>query len=706
MCRSAGEGGRRCPCARGDRRRAYQRARYASEKVRAEYEGSHSPPVDTDEETSEETSEDVIGVEYSENTNEDDLLDNLEDLPEIPEMSQQQRDAVRDAARARIAAGQARAEETFQAIPESIMMSVEQFEAFHADRKNSSLLGSDDARRELVAAHQALGADVALAAECEYQSALIREGLDDAHVDDLYERRLASDPDQMALNRLNEALDAELAEAKAAGRASIAARLNPLMASSSEDLERPPVTNEELYEFLRRCHGDHVTEPEAIREALAVIRLSEQRTLQNQIYRTQHDYKVARFEAREYERGHTSTPYPAEELAAKEAAFESAKKAFEEYDPKPEDPAPRNDAERRKLESSLRLGVQSELHTGPGRVRAQINAERARLQRDTLVAELRRVQTFGGEVIEPIATGGKVSKAIKKTFSEATDLYPSGLVAEAVKRYPALVLRQTSKRAHFSDGRIQEWSQQADQYIAVPSLAGDPEDAFSDSIEFFYDDPDDPRGVAGRGHQNTPENKAKLEAIVAAHNSGRTRMHAEGARGRYGTSKPRVLVVAEVPDPDYGSSLVVKAKNKVSQKRYGRAAELTTDGSESTTIHELGHMMESDPRVFYSCKQFLHDRTRGKESIVYNRSRKHGTEMTVPDGFANSYVGKDYMGTTHTEVFSVGMEGIFAQGRGGVAGVVPSTDMAPKLDKTVDTEHRDLILGILAGYRRPGSAAQ
>ena len=33
MCRAVVEGGRRCPCTRGDRRRAYQRLRYAARQA-------------------------------------------------------------------------------------------------------------------------------------------------------------------------------------------------------------------------------------------------------------------------------------------------------------------------------------------------------------------------------------------------------------------------------------------------------------------------------------------------------------------------------------------------------------------------------------------------------------------------------------------------------------------------------------------------
>ena len=48
MCRAVVDGGRRCPCTRGDRRRAYQRMRYAARQAAAAHAYEHTPATADD----------------------------------------------------------------------------------------------------------------------------------------------------------------------------------------------------------------------------------------------------------------------------------------------------------------------------------------------------------------------------------------------------------------------------------------------------------------------------------------------------------------------------------------------------------------------------------------------------------------------------------------------------------------------------------
>ena|SRR6476659_7686963 len=59
------------------------------------------------------------------------------------------------------------------------------------------------------------------------------------------------------------------------------------------------------------------------------------------------------------------------------------------------------------------------------------------------------------------------------------------------------------------------------------------------------------------------------------------------------------------------------------------------------------------PEISVATKAFLRRRTAGIAPEHYAK-----LELVVPDGFADRYMGKDYAGTHHTELFSCGMEAI------------------------------------------------
>lgn len=56
MCRAVVEGGRRCPCTRGDRRRAYQRLRYAARQAATAAVGEHTTATVDDPSSAEPSS--------------------------------------------------------------------------------------------------------------------------------------------------------------------------------------------------------------------------------------------------------------------------------------------------------------------------------------------------------------------------------------------------------------------------------------------------------------------------------------------------------------------------------------------------------------------------------------------------------------------------------------------------------------------------
>src|SRR6476646_1965165 len=56
MCRAVVEGGRRCPCTRGDLRRAYQRLRYAARQAAPAAAGEHTTATVDDPSSAESSS--------------------------------------------------------------------------------------------------------------------------------------------------------------------------------------------------------------------------------------------------------------------------------------------------------------------------------------------------------------------------------------------------------------------------------------------------------------------------------------------------------------------------------------------------------------------------------------------------------------------------------------------------------------------------
>lgn len=676
MCRACGpngEPGRRCPSNRGERRRAYQRARYDAAKTVHEFDQSHDRGGHA----------------------------TLPDPAVIPvsEMSSAERIAVQEAARERIVVGRAKVASALDEVAGSIYMTAEEVDALSMTSSGGSLLGSDEDRRKMVEANQELGRDVFLAAECGFQNALELQGLDDKHVMETAKNRIGSHPDTLRLARMEDVYANEEAGAKMAGREGMRSRIEgdykEFLDADEGHKPDPAVPDDEYRAFLTRAYGDDALTDDEVRKHLRSQRSSAAAMREYEVSSTLREIRRA-------ERGDDTAAV--DRLREELAVAEQKRDAYVED---PDDPWPRDARERRWLEQALRFDTEHSARQITRAVYREVNEDRQRIQRETLVAELSMIQEFGGQTIEPMTTGGKVTKAFKAEFDECTDLFPTEMVRRAKERFPDLILRQTTRRAHFSEQSYQKYSRKDHQYIPVPSLDIEPEQAFSDSLSYQYENDTFGEYPANSGYPVTEDNRAKLQAIADAHNAGKTNLRVEGRkRGRWGYADPRVLVVTELPGEDGTPRLVLRTKTPVSRQVHTIASELTTDGSRSTTIHELGHMMERDPRVFFACKQFLYDRTRGKDSIVYNKSRKHGTEMATPDGFANTYVGKDYAGRAATEVFSMGMEGVFAQGHGGCRGIneIPqvTSEGLETYDGTIDTEHRDLILGIIAGFQTEG----
>lgn len=161
-------------------------------------------------------------------------------------------------------------------------------------------------------------------------------------------------------------------------------------------------------------------------------------------------------------------------------------------------------------------------------------------------------------------------------------------------------------------------------------------------------------------------------------------------------------------------SRIIAAELVVSGEKEG-----CVDAGVSTAIHEYGHRQERiNPRVNDLMHTFVARRTTDPETNLRHpltgyaptRGRKgfanpptdswdyeqrghqlgKDAEFVREDGFVDHYVGKQ-TSKDSSEVFSMGMEGVFAGRYGGLVG---------RAGHRADHEHRDLILGTLATVGR------
>lgn len=118
----------------------------------------------------------------------------------------------------------------------------------------------------------------------------------------------------------------------------------------------------------------------------------------------------------------------------------------------------------------------------------------------------------------------------------------------------------------------------------------------------------------------------------------------------------------------------------------------------SAAIHEVGHITETVvPPVAYACKTFV--RSRREQAAA----RDAVVETQLPDGtrspmfygpFTSPYASRDYAKTPATEVFSTGMEQLFASDHDGQKR--PTLIPGAAGEYPDDPAHRQLVLGLLA----------
>lgn len=348
---------------------------------------------------------------------------------------------------------------------------------------------------------------------------------------------------------------------------------------------------------------------------------------------------------------------------------------------------------------------------GHQQVRAQRSQAHAAALRSTLT-QVNPDLSFGasdlGAGAQPVIWGTGMTKAKQAQFAGSVhSAYPDRLVEHARDRGRSLRVRVTSSRAHYQPSGAHERVPAA-HYLDAHDLisaarAGNDADCDAETrcsrIQLYagyasrYTEARDATPLRG-GVPDTAANRAALEAAFAAWSPTNNPYADKRFTAKMGSS-PKIHA-------DNGMLYVV-SKKRVPSLPGNPVAELTTNGADNVTIHEMAHRIEEHaPAIAAACHAFLARRTEGMDPTVYNTSVRGGRrviETVCEDSFVDPYIGRDYgPNQPHTEVFSVGMEAL-ATGRFGGLTNGPDPSWAEQQNRA-DPEHRQLVLALLASAPR------
>lgn len=283
---------------------------------------------------------------------------------------------------------------------------------------------------------------------------------------------------------------------------------------------------------------------------------------------------------------------------------------------------------------------------------------------DAYREELASIRAFGG--VEQHTTDSSVKKGVA-TAQEQVAHFPDDWVSlsNSVPPYRVLKIKGGSARAHYSGGRHQKA-----KAVSRPMSKGQAEQLLG-GLDYTFDD-EHPR-------KQSPMWKDDSDRVVPLVKDG-PELKARLKNYNQSTWGGKIGTVASDK-----KGYVYVGLTRMESKEI--TAEITSAaGNSSTMLHELSHRMEEhNPSIALATKSFLHRRCEGKPFKKY-----HGSETYRDGEFANIYIGKNYSGTRHTEVLSMGMEATFHGKYGGLEGLDGCK---------ADHEHRNLVLGLLAFAR-------
>lgn len=332
------------------------------------------------------------------------------------------------------------------------------------------------------------------------------------------------------------------------------------------------------------------------------------------------------------------------------------------------------------------------------------NETRFRLHTEAVLGALRGEREIGGTSPE-LADTARLSKNDRALLSDVTSMFPSDMVALANARTEKLRPVRSKKRAHYGARTPQKTKEsKAGVLSARDALNGEQFWHLNmDFVTLTDDNRLEDRMIAYRDTvESTPENRAALQSLITDHAAKYERR-----------AKARIPHTVEVEfDTDSGPQkrlalYIPEATSQFTTSKAPTVSELTFN-DKASMAHEFGHHMEyANPEIAFACKEFLRRRTEGMERVVYKKGeRGKSDEVVTPDGFVDSYIGKHYDTSLYaTEVFSMGVEALFAGEHGGLLGLEIDTTSSHAFNDRrryrADPEHFAMVMGLLAVANKP-----
>lgn len=337
------------------------------------------------------------------------------------------------------------------------------------------------------------------------------------------------------------------------------------------------------------------------------------------------------------------------------------------------------------------------------------NGTRRKLFTAQVTAALAQERDLGGDPLVVTKSLQALSKSDREMFSEVVGNFPSGLIEFADSRGIPLHVKRSKKRAHYG-GMVRQKQKEVRAGVLDAREALKQNNWWWCNMDYTNIEKAglEDRHVPYRHTvESTPENRAALEAAI------------EDWKDRQGNKRVPAGKVPVITEVEYAGERVPEkrlalhipeAHVRMSASNSTANGELTFSGP-SSLAHEFGHHIEyNNPEVGMACNEFLKRRTEGMEKVVYQPAKRVGkrvipAEVVTPDGFVDSYIGKQYNDKYHTEVFSMGVEALFTGEHGGLLGVEVDTSRLATDGVTkryrADPEHFALVMGLLATANKP-----
>lgn len=781
MCRSLGEGGRRCPCDSGERKRARQNAGNRAKRLKRQFEQGTKKEQSQEEQQQEDQLEEQVEQHQSEDNGDKEYQKydlSVVTSESIRDMTDEQRHELREYARERIIemkekttqsydniarsyfAQDNHLDENFHPIDNFTDMSPEEAEEYFQEKKSEymeKLYSHPDMVKEngVIDAYESnvreLGESVNAAALITAYENMQRENISPDDVTALDKNELLAlgsscDPDYMMMSDTDKYLIYLKNQEKYKKKTT--SIYNLLDNGESVDAK-------EFFDYLTKMYGtekednDNKATPtlypsyESLSGSISDAVNDAKITLENQgvdIDNVQL-YADKSFSIKPW--GYMSISIPIHPVAQRELLNELDRR-FQSIEKLPRT--------KRELQKKALLDFQKKQH------KAYIDA-----------IKQESGQSFGEKSIDVQFKNSNIKKEEMAQFTSLVSNFPDSMIENSSeRRKPLKFVKENSfyrkdafgritaivqRRAHFNANDVHVGSQKeqlefysgegnirdntgrlGDNYVLddiesskrlmkIASQNNEQEQYESlrqsaiehmDKLYIRADDKDAMEDLQRKiDEQNTP-----TDDIFA------TRLYHRSLAKRRSTSQPiKVHIETFIDDFGIERAKVVSDKELATHVREN-VSVITTSGTDSTTQHELSHYVEIDPRVNIACKKFLKRRTAGLSPVLYNKAdstNNNRDELAIPDDFISTYIGKDYDNSENTEVFSMGMESIFtprnlrtyrrSEKNNSLITLdyytleADSQSTRPVSHKYIhpekeDTEHRNLILGLLSSSQR------